>query len=239
MFSPVLSRRALAAAVLVTVLIALPVGVLASHQFADVPDSNPFHTDIDALADSGVTTGCGGSNFCPKDYVTREQMAAFMNRLGALQAGKTPVVNADKLDGLDSTAFTQGTGRTFAENGAADLSGVVDPAQNRTALGTIPGLGSFSVGGAILGPGEDCDITFTNSSGGSLIVNGAGLVPLANGASIELAGTGSRPSGVSVTFSIATINATRVASGEVVLMFGFPAAQNVVCAGSVHALVSG
>jgi hypothetical protein len=32
-------------------------------------------------------------------------MAAFMNRLGALGAGKTPVVNADKIDGLNSTAF--------------------------------------------------------------------------------------------------------------------------------------
>jgi len=34
-------------------------------------------------------------------------MAAFMNRLGALASGKTPVVNADKLDGLDSTAFSR------------------------------------------------------------------------------------------------------------------------------------
>lgn len=32
-------------------------------------------------------------------------MAAFMNRLGALAPGKTPVVNATKVDGLDSTAF--------------------------------------------------------------------------------------------------------------------------------------
>ena len=105
MVSLALSRRALTAAVLIMAMIALPLGVLASHQFADVPDSNPFHADIDALADSGVTTGCGGPNFCPDDNVTREQMAAFMNRLGALQADKTPVVNADKVDGLDSTAL--------------------------------------------------------------------------------------------------------------------------------------
>jgi hypothetical protein len=80
--------------------------VIASHQFSDVPDTNIYHADIDALADAGVTTGCGdGSTFCPSAFVTREQMAAFMNRLGALAAGKTPVVNADKLDGLDSTGF--------------------------------------------------------------------------------------------------------------------------------------
>ena len=32
-------------------------------------------------------------------------MAAFLNRLGALQPGKTPVVNATRLDGLDSSRF--------------------------------------------------------------------------------------------------------------------------------------
>jgi hypothetical protein len=95
------------AAVLLGAAIAFPLGVIASHQFSDVPDSNTFHNDIDAIADVGVTTGCGGGKYCPKSYVTREQMAAFMNRLGALQAGKTPVVNATKVDGLDSTQFVR------------------------------------------------------------------------------------------------------------------------------------
>jgi hypothetical protein len=235
-----LNRRLakLAAAVLVGVAIAFPLGVLASHQFADVPTNSPFHTDIDAIADVGVTTGCGGGNFCPQDFVTREQMAAFMNRLGAIQAGKEPVVNADKVDGIDSGGFVHGAGDAFIQNGNADLSNVVDPDENRTNLGSIPGLGSFTVGGATLGPGEDCDITFTNSSGGSLVVNGAANAPLADGASIELAGTGVRPSGVSNTFSIAALSAATVASGQVVLMYGVPGGQNVVCAGAVHALVS-
>jgi hypothetical protein len=34
-------------------------------------------------------------------------MAAFMNRLGALGPGKIPVVNADKIDGLDSSALAR------------------------------------------------------------------------------------------------------------------------------------
>lgn len=89
------------AAAVAAIAIAFPLGVLASHQFSDVPNSNPYHADIDALADTGVTTGCGGGQYCPSDYVTREQMAAFMNRLGALGAGKTPVVNAARVDGID------------------------------------------------------------------------------------------------------------------------------------------
>ena len=95
----------LVSAALVGAAIAFPLGVIASHQFTDVPASNVFHNDIDALADAGVTSGCAAAKFCPNDFVTREQMAAFLNRLGALGPGKTPVVNANRLDGLDSTAF--------------------------------------------------------------------------------------------------------------------------------------
>ena len=97
----------LLAGLVLGVVVAFPIGVLASHQFLDVPDSNDYHADIDAIADAGVTTGCGGGNYCPSAFVTREQMAAFMNRLGALGPGKTPVVNATKLDGLDSTQFVR------------------------------------------------------------------------------------------------------------------------------------
>jgi len=100
-------RRHAVVVLLVTGLVlGIPLGVaLASHQFSDVPSSNPFHADIDALVDAGVTSGCGGGKYCPSAYVTREQMAAFLNRLGALAPGKTPVVNATKLDGIDSTGF--------------------------------------------------------------------------------------------------------------------------------------
>jgi hypothetical protein len=90
----------LLSAALLGAAVAFPLGVIASHQFTDVPTSNSFHADIDALADAGVTSGCAAGKYCPKDFVTREQMAAFLNRLGALGPGKPPVVNADKVDGL-------------------------------------------------------------------------------------------------------------------------------------------
>jgi hypothetical protein len=66
---------------LLAVALLVPGVVLASHQFTDVPNSHIFHNDIDWLADSGVTGGCGGGNFCPNASVTRGQMAAFMHRL--------------------------------------------------------------------------------------------------------------------------------------------------------------
>ncbi len=99
--------RLFALLALALILTAFPLGALASHDFADVPDSNPFRADISALAESDVTTGCGRGNFCPGAFVTREQMAAFMNRLGALAEGKQPVVNADRLDGYHAGDLTR------------------------------------------------------------------------------------------------------------------------------------
>ncbi|MGZ8475373.1 MAG: S8 family serine peptidase [Candidatus Limnocylindria bacterium] len=44
-------------------------------------DSGSIHEgNINALAASGTTNGCGGSSFCPWATVTRDQMAAFLHR---------------------------------------------------------------------------------------------------------------------------------------------------------------
>jgi hypothetical protein len=47
-------------------------------RFADVPVEHVFCGFIEKLADLGITGGCGGSNFCPDDSVTRGQMAVFI-----------------------------------------------------------------------------------------------------------------------------------------------------------------
>jgi S-layer homology domain/Putative binding domain, N-terminal len=51
-----------------------------SQRFADVPPSSPFYNFIDQMAVLGITSGCGGGNYCPSTNVTREQMAAFIIR---------------------------------------------------------------------------------------------------------------------------------------------------------------
>jgi micrococcal nuclease len=43
-------------------------------------DGNVFEDDINALAASGITTGCTPSSFCPGDPVARDQMASFLTR---------------------------------------------------------------------------------------------------------------------------------------------------------------
>lgn len=112
-----LSGRLAAVALALTLII--PAGaVLASHQFNDVPTNHQFHNAIAAIADAGITTGCGGGNYCPDGLVTRGQMAAFLSRLGALQAGSAPKVNADRIDGRHASDLTRvasfSTGATTA-----------------------------------------------------------------------------------------------------------------------------
>ena len=43
-------------------------------------DTNTHEAEINALATSGITAGCGGGRYCPKAPVTRGQIAAFLYR---------------------------------------------------------------------------------------------------------------------------------------------------------------
>lgn len=78
----------------------LPAG--ASVDFADDDDSI-FEADIQKIAAAGITQGCNppaNDRFCPDDYVTRGQMAAFLAR--ALDLSETGSV--DFLDD-DNSVF--------------------------------------------------------------------------------------------------------------------------------------
>jgi hypothetical protein len=50
----------------------------ATGVFLDVPAANGFAPWIEQLAAEGITGGCGGGKFCPKQAVTRAQMAVFL-----------------------------------------------------------------------------------------------------------------------------------------------------------------
>jgi hypothetical protein len=52
-------------------------------------DNSIFENDIDKLATAGITKGCNppdNTNYCPKDPVTRGQMAAFIHRSDELRS---------------------------------------------------------------------------------------------------------------------------------------------------------
>ena len=52
----------------------------ATPTFGDVPTTHLYFRAIEALAGSGITSGCGSGNFCPSQNVTRGEMAAFLAR---------------------------------------------------------------------------------------------------------------------------------------------------------------
>ena len=53
--------------------------------FADVPCSSGFAPWIEQLAEEGITSGCGGPNYCPLNPNTRGQMAVFLVKTFNLQ----------------------------------------------------------------------------------------------------------------------------------------------------------
>jgi hypothetical protein len=50
----------------------------AAATFADVPTTSPYFKFVEALAAAGITSGCGGGNYCPNGAVTRGQMAIYL-----------------------------------------------------------------------------------------------------------------------------------------------------------------
>jgi len=50
----------------------------ATATFNDVPTGHIFFQYVEALANSGITAGCGSGNFCPDSPLTRGQMAVFL-----------------------------------------------------------------------------------------------------------------------------------------------------------------
>lgn len=54
---------------------------------------SPFESDINALAEAGITRGCGAGSFCPSTIVTRSQAAALVVRAMRLVASR-PVPEA-------------------------------------------------------------------------------------------------------------------------------------------------
>lgn len=102
-----INRRTAVVVITIAVLVALPAAVWAAHnQFTDVPNDHTFHNDIDWMVDNGITHGCNppaNDNYCPDDFVTRGQMAAFMRRLadaGVVDAGTVGGFDPDDLTGV-------------------------------------------------------------------------------------------------------------------------------------------
>lgn len=119
---PALPLRALMTAVLA---LSFAAAVAAPAQADDLPPGGTFVDDnrsvhegyIEAIADDGITSGCGGSTYCPTDAVTRGEMAAFIRRARSLPASSTDWFNDDDgsrfegdINALADAEITRGCG---------------------------------------------------------------------------------------------------------------------------------
>jgi hypothetical protein len=95
--------------------------------FPDVPCTSSFAPWIEAMAAEGITSGCGGGNFCPLDLVRRDQMAVFLLKgehgasyvpppcVGVFTDVPCPGPFADWVEQLKAEGVTSGcgTGTTY------------------------------------------------------------------------------------------------------------------------------
>jgi hypothetical protein len=155
-------RRVTTIAATLAMIIGVPVAVIAAHSFNDVPDSNQFHGSISWMKENGITVGCNppaNTEFCPKDNVTREQMASFMRRLaeteGSAGIGVTDPADEVTVSGTSYVELLTLEAAATAEanvtlNGHVTLSKQTDPGSYQVILardsctGTVVGAGGWS-----------------------------------------------------------------------------------------------
>jgi hypothetical protein len=123
-----MKRTTVLAAVVLTALIVAPAASAITLQFTDVAEDATHRAAIEWLAGTGVTAGCDDENFCPDEYVTREQMASFLQRLAGADEEVGPVVDAATIDGLDVTELA-------GEDGSDGAPGPRGPAGERGEQG--------------------------------------------------------------------------------------------------------
>lgn len=132
-------------AAVTTLLAAGPAAAQLCAGFTDVPAGSQFCPNVEWVKNRAITVGCTSTTvYCPSAAVSREQMAAFLNRLGtALTPVDLPVVAAagtvvapNNLPVLCATAPYDVTGfpRRAYVNAAAILS---SPSANVDVRATI------------------------------------------------------------------------------------------------------
>lgn len=92
------SQRVLLAIAVFLLLLVPGAALGVGPSFSDVPTSDWAYDDIEWLAATGVTQGCGEGEYCPDAPVTRREMAAFVHRLATYQ-----VVDAATIDGFTAS----------------------------------------------------------------------------------------------------------------------------------------
>jgi hypothetical protein len=115
--------------------------------FTDVDDTSQFCGNVTWLKNRGITLGCTSATlYCPNDFVSRLQMAAFMNRLGdSLFPLTCAAGQVMKWDGLqwacanDAIGGGGGGGTVTSVAAGTGLTGSPNPITGAGAINIAPG----------------------------------------------------------------------------------------------------
>ncbi len=90
----------------VAALASAPAYSAACAGFTDVDSANTYCPAVTYLKDKGITLGCTGTMYCPNDYVTRLQMALFLQRAGRGGPNNTLGSSTTTIGGGDHNTVT-------------------------------------------------------------------------------------------------------------------------------------
>ncbi len=99
-------------------------------------EGSVFEDDVNALAQAGVTRGCGVGRFCPDERLTRGEMAAFFDRMLDL-----PDTSTDYFDDDQGSPFESSINALAA---AGITKGCNPPANDRYCDGDSVSRGQLS-----------------------------------------------------------------------------------------------
>ncbi|MPZ51183.1 MAG: hypothetical protein GEU79_00360 [Acidimicrobiia bacterium] len=146
MTMPKRRQRLTTLAVVLAVMVAVPLAVIATDRFVDVPEENVHHDDITWLADAEVTLGCNppdNDRYCPGDPVLRQQMASFMRRLAENQVvDAASAITAETAAEADhaATAGIAGTAYQAVRDELVNITGTNSATAD--SIATLDGLPS-------------------------------------------------------------------------------------------------
>ena len=130
-----------------------PPGCPQDTTFQDVPYEDSRCGFIEQFVNDQISTGCAPNRFCPDDPVRRGDLAVYLER--AMRGTAAWDVNADLLDGINSSAFAR-----------RDAANTFTAANTFNGASNFPGSGAWGTNGRVgigtTSPDTQLDIHFPN-----------------------------------------------------------------------------
>lgn len=137
-----------------------------THPFADVAPASWADASVACVFDLGITTGTSSSAFSPDEYVTREQMGAFLGRFRSVVTGEACSGSMPFVDVSDASYANDAIGCLAAIGVTAGTSSTTfspDDLVTREQMGAfLARLLREMTGEACVGPAPFTDVAATS-----------------------------------------------------------------------------